>query len=161
MLQVFRGMHKIYCSNGGMSVYLVVFNLEWLLDKHKCNSECKPDCEKNQEHTLRFFKFWGNSIARFSGGAPVILIGTHKDQVVSGADLLKSNAELARTNAAIKRAQDTIGRNMRGLGVFKLNNLRLHMPPQPCSFGIVLCVLKSHINFLLILLRDITSYHIT
>ena len=143
MLQVFRGMHKIYCSAGGMSVYLVVFNLEWLLDKRICNSECKSDCEKNQEQSLRFFKFWGNSIARFSGGAPVILIGTHKDQVVSGADLLKSNAELASTNPVIKGAQDTIGRNMKGLRVYKLNKLRLHTPPQPGSFCIVL---NSHLK---------------
>ena len=148
-------MHKIYCSAGGMSIYLVVFNLEWLLDKHTCNSECKSDCEKNQERSLRFFKFWGNSIARFSGGAPVMLIATHKDLVVSGADLLKSNAELARTNAAMKGAQETMGRNIRSLPVFKLNKLRLHIPPQPGSFCIVL---YSHINFLLILLRDITSH---
>ena len=139
MLQVLNRMHKIYCSAGGMSIYPLVFNLKWLLDK--------------QEHTLRFFKFWGNSIARFSGGAPVILIGTHKDQVVSSADLLKSNAELARTNPAIKGAQDTIGHNMSGLRVYKLNKLRLHTPPQP---GLFCIVLKSHVKFLLILLRDIT-----
>ena len=143
MLQLFTGMHKIYSSAGGMSVYLVVFNLEWLLNKHECNSECKPNCEKNQKHTVRFSKFWMNSIARYSGGAPVILIGTHKDQVVVGADLKKSNAELARTNPAIKRAQETIGRHTTGLRVYKLNKLRLHMPSQPSTFCVVL---PFHVN---------------
>ena len=94
-------MHRIYSSVGGMTIYAVVFNLEWLLEKHECDSTCNSTCELNKKFTVAFVKFWLNSIARNSGGAPIVLIATHKDKVVSVSDLKLSNAELAKNNTNI------------------------------------------------------------
>ena len=105
-------------------MYFLVFNLEWLLD------------EDNSDTAVEFIEFWSESIARHSGGAPVVAIGTHKDKVVSAADLQKSNAELATSNPAMKRAHDMIRDCMTGLRVYQLNQLQLHMPTQPRSFHI-------------------------
>ena len=127
-------MHRIYSSADGMSIYPLVFNLEWLLNKHK--SESDPMC--NQENTLRFVKFWLNSIAQNSGGAPVLLIATHKDKVINNADRSKSNADLARTNDDIKRAHKIIGDCITSMRVYSHKKLRLHMPPQPGPLHTVL-----------------------
>ena len=121
MQKVFTGMHRIYSSAGGMSIYPVVFNLEWLLKWRKGGSKRKPD----------FVEFWCNSIARYSGGAPIMLIGTHKDRVVSSLDLTKSNAELAKTNPDMAWAQAFMGNLITGMHVYKSKKLNLHMPPQP------------------------------
>ena len=122
-------MHQIYSSAGDMSIYLVVFNLRSLLD----NPEGKA---------WDFFDFWSNSIARYSGGAPVILIGTHKDQVVGPADLGKSNAELVQTNKRIKCLTDRIRDRVKSLRVYKLKKLDLHFPEQPSLFYII-CAASS------------------
>ena len=122
MHKVFTGMHKVYSSEGGMAVYFLVFNIEWLLDENKCKA------------TVDFITFWANSIAKHSRGAPVVLIGTHKDKVVSAVDLLKSNAELAKSNPAIRRAHDMMRDLITDLRVYKLNQLQLRMPTQPSSF---------------------------
>ena len=140
MQKVFKGMHQIYSSAGGMSIYPVVFNMQQLLD----------ELESKGWH---FFDFWLNSIARYSGGAPVILIGTHKDQVVDPADLTKTNAVLAKTNPKIKGLHDRVRDRVKSLRVYKLKKLRLHMPPQPSLFCIVL---YSHVNLLLTMLSDLT-----
>jgi hypothetical protein len=143
MQKVFTGMHRIYSSAGGMSIYPVVFNLEWLLKLRKCGSKRKPD----------FVKFWCNSIARYSGGAPILLIGTHKDRVVSGSDLKLSNAELAKTNPDMAWAQEFMGNLITGMPVYKLKKLNLHMPPQPSLLRpVVALMLVSYVH----LLHDIT-----
>ena len=128
------GMHRIYSYAGKMSIYVVVFNLEWLLGMHKCDSRCSRDCERNPKDTIKFLNFWLNLIAR-NTGAPVLLIGTHKDKVVSGADLAKSNAHLAATNADIKRANEIVARHVRSMKVYRKKILKLHLPKQPSSFG--------------------------
>ena len=123
-------MHRIYSSASGMSIYTVVFNLEWLLDLHKCNSKCKSGCQRNKKFTVNFARFWLNSIAWNSRGAPILLIGTHKDKVVHASDLTKSNVSLAKVQN-IARAQETIGNLITSMPVYKMNKLNLHMPPQP------------------------------
>ena len=133
MQQVFMGMHRIYCSASGMTIYVLVFNLEWLLNKHKCGSKCKRNCECTREHTIRFIKFWLNSIARNSCGAPVLLIGTHKDKVISPDESQKSNADLAKSNKYIAGAHKEVGDLVTDSRMYKLNKLRLHMPTQPQS----------------------------
>ena len=115
-------MHKIYSSAGKMSIYPLVFNLQWLLDTHG---------ERNEKQTLITIDFWLNSVARFSGGAPLLLIGTHKDLVVSGADLAKSNVDLATSNDDIKRANEIIGTYIKNMRVYKSKLLNLHLPNQP------------------------------
>ena len=139
MQQVFAAMHKIYSYVGKMSVYQVVFNLEWLLDMHQCDARCKGDCERNQKDSLKFVDFWLNSIARNSGGAPVTLIATHKDIVASGADLQKSNIELAMSNEKIKLANKIIGNHIKNMPVYKTRQLNLKLPEQP-SLLHALCI---------------------
>ena len=129
-------MHRIYCSASGMTIYLLVFNLKWLLNKHKCGSKCKRDCECTREHTIRFIKFWLNSIARNSCGAPVLLIGTHKDEVISPDESLKSNADLAKTNKDIAGAHKDVGDLVTHSRMYKLNKLQLYRPLQPQSLSL-------------------------
>merc|ERR1712048_1241350 len=97
---IFNALHRIYSSAGKMSIYPLVFNLEWLLNTDECDSRH----ERNQKQTLRIIDIWLNSIGRHASGAPVLLIGTHKDKIVTGADLAKGNLELAMSNDDIKRA---------------------------------------------------------
>ena len=140
-------MHKIYSYVGQMSIYQVVFNLEWLLDMHQCDARCKGDCERNQKDSLKFVDFWLNSIARNSGGAPVTLIATHKDIVVSEADLKKTNAELAMSNERIKRANTIIGDHIKSMPVYKTRQLNLQLPKQP-SLLHVLCTVAFPVKYL-------------
>ena len=149
MNKVSNGMHRIYSSVGGMTIYAVVFNLEWLLNLHKCDSKCKSNCQFNKKFTVAFFEFWFNSIARNSGGAPVILIATHKDKVVSGSDLKLSNAELAKNNPAIAWAQEFVGSRITAMRVYQLNKLNLHMPPQPSMLRSVSSLMFVYYLYLL------------
>ena len=119
-------MHRIYSSAGKMSIYPLVFNLKWLLEL-KCDSRR----DRNQKDTLRIIDVWLNSIARYSGGAPVLLIGTHKDEVVKGADLTKSNLELAMKNKEIQLANTIIGKHIKSMNVYQRKRLNLHLPEQP------------------------------
>ena len=129
-------MHRIYSSAAKMSIYVVVFNLEWLLGMHTCGSKCDKNCEQNKEGTIMFIKFWLNSIGRNSGGAPVLLIGTHKDTVLSGCSdiLTKSNVELATSYADIKSAHEIIGDEVMKMKVYENKILNLIPPEQPSSF---------------------------
>ena len=127
MQQVFHGMHRIYSGAGGMAIYPLAFNLEWLLNADVSN----PASEHTQERTLHFVKLWLNSVAQNSGGATVVLIGTHKDHVVGADDLVKSNADLASTNDDIARAHELIGKCISEMPDYTRKKLRLHMPPKP------------------------------
>ena len=145
-------MHQIYSAASQMSTFPVVFNLEWLLEKHKCEPKCmckcvcEPkckracqcghECEHNQKHTLLFIEFWLNSIARNSAGSPVILIGTHKDKIANNkaSCLAKSNAELAKANDLISQAHQIIGNCITRMQVYKSKKLNLKVPEeQPSS----------------------------
>ena len=117
-----------------MSIYPLVFNLEWLLNTHDGDSRREP----NQKETLRIIDIWLNSIGRHSDGAPILLIGTHKDKIVTGGDLTKSNLELAMSNDDIKRANRIIGKHIKSLRVYQEKLLNLRLPEQP-SLLRVLC----------------------
>ena len=109
-----------------MSIYPLVFNLQWLLDMDE-----QADDKRGKDQTLVTIDFWLNSVARFSGGAPVLLIGTHKDLVVGPTDLKKSNVDLATSNDDIKRANEIIGNYIKKMKVYKSKLLNLHLPNQP------------------------------
>ena len=121
-------MHRIYSSAGKMSVYPLVFNLQWLL---KVDEYATDKDRRGRKRTLVTIDFWLNSIARLSNGAPVLLIGTHKDMVVSSGDLKKSNVDLAMSNDDINRANNIIGKYIKDMKVYKSNVLNLHLPDQP------------------------------
>ena len=110
-----------------MSVYPLVFNLQWLLKIDEYADKDTRGCKR----TLVTIDFWLNSIARLSNGAPVLLIGTHKDMVVGPTDLTKSNVDLATSNDDIKRANEIIGNYVKNMQVYKSKLLNLHMPDQP------------------------------
>ena len=110
-----------------MSVYPLVFNLQWLLKIDEYADKDTRGCKR----TLVTIDFWLNSIARLSSGAPVLLIGTHKDMVVSASDLTKSNVDLATSNEDIKRANTIIGNYIKSMKVYQSNALNLHLPNQP------------------------------
>ena len=123
-----------------MSIYPLVFNLQWLLDLDE-----HADDKRGKDQTLVTIDFWLNSVGRFSGGAPVLLIGTHKDLVVGPTDLAKSNVDLATSNDDIKRANEIIGNYIKSMKVYKSKVLNLHMPDQPgllhtlCLVVLVFC----------------------
>ena len=124
-------MHRVYSSAGHTTIYPIVFNLVWLLDKHE-SATGKTDDECNQVHTLHFLEIWLNSIGYNSNGAPILLIGSHKDMVISPAEYRNlSNFDIAQKNDDIKRAHQIIGDFITSLRVYKLGKLNLHMPPQP------------------------------
>ena len=110
-----------------MSIYPLAFNLQWLLEMHERADYGK----RGKDQTLATIDFWVNSVARFSNGAPVLLIGTHKDVVVGGTDLRKSNVALAKSNDDIKRANEIIGNYIKNMKVYKSKLLNLHLPDQP------------------------------
>ena len=87
----FYGLYPMYITRAG--VYMVVFNMQWLLpaidgnaQRHRCSA-----CNGNAEHHLEFLEFWLNNIALHAvdpedgidpGSLPaIVLAGTHKDQV--------------------------------------------------------------------------------
>ena len=124
-------MHRIY-SSSGIAIYPLVFNLEWLLT----DSDDDDDAERNRQGTIKFIDFWLNSIARNSKGAPVLLIGTHKDKVAGCDYLRKTNLELFTCNPDIKRAHKIIADYVKSMPVYKSKILNLHFPKQPSPLNI-------------------------
>ena len=104
-----------------MSIFIVVFDLKKL--------QGSEDEIKQAKYHLTF---WLNSIGtNASSHAPlVLLVGTHKDEVIDSCDLQKSNSELVRTNDTIRQANKMIGDIVTSLPVYKSNKLKIHMPNQ-------------------------------
>lgn len=63
---VFHNLHHLFLSR--YSVYLVVFKMTALL--------------KDAKGTVEMVRYWLNSLALHAKGAPILLVGTHKDQVI-------------------------------------------------------------------------------
>ena len=119
MIKVFHHMYKVFCAL--MSIFIVVFDLKKLQGSEE-------DIKKAKYHLT----FWLNSIgANASSHAPlVLLVGTHKDEVIGSCDLQKSNSELARTNDTIRQANEMIGDIVTSLPVYQSKRLKIHMPNQ-------------------------------
>ncbi|XP_053392115.1 uncharacterized protein LOC128554831, partial [Mercenaria mercenaria] len=75
---IFYATHTLFHSR--KALYLLVVNLSSPLDKIVIDDEFPAESgEKNMEY---FIKFWIESIHAFVGpGPPVVLVGTHKDQI--------------------------------------------------------------------------------
>ena len=131
MQQIFIGMHRVYSSAGNTTIYPIVFNLAWLLEKTGATG--KADDERDRVHTLHFLEIWLNSIGYNSNGAPILLIGSYKDKLISAEEKNMTNFDIAKANDDIKRAHQIIGDFITSLRVYKLGKLNLHMPPQPSS----------------------------
>ena len=117
MPKVFHQMNRIFLF--GMSEYIVVFDITLLLGP-----------ENDKQDTLYYVTFWLNAIGWNGSLSPVVLVGTHKDQVVGSRDANKSNLQLALTNAKIQQAHKIIGDHISSLQVYTENKLKLHMPNQ-------------------------------
>ena len=115
--KMFLQMSRVYLF--GMSEFTVVFSVKSLLGS---------DAEK--EDTLYYVTFWFNAIGWSALQSPVVLVGTHKDEVINACDAQKSNIELALTNADMQRAHKIIGDHIRSLEVYNSGNLELHTPKQ-------------------------------
>jgi len=104
----FYGLHHLYI--GRMSVYVIMFNMEWFLPGHSCDK-----CNGGSEH-LAFLAFWLDSIAAHAVDpkeepeiAPIVLVGTHKDRVSSSADHEMISKMLDKTFSG-KRAWSSVER---------------------------------------------------
>eukprot|EP00435_Cladocopium_sp_Y103_P045865 s30_g13.t1 len=62
---VFHNLHHLFLSR--YSVYLVVFKMPHML--------------KDPHRAVEMIRYWLNSLALHAKGAPILLVGTHKDQV--------------------------------------------------------------------------------
>lgn len=62
---VFHNLHHLFLSR--YSVYLVVFKM--------------PHMMKDPQRAVEMIRYWLNSLALHAKGAPILLVGTHKDQV--------------------------------------------------------------------------------
>ena len=62
---VFHNLHHLFLSR--YSVYLVVFKMPHML--------------KDPQRAAEMIRYWLNSLALHAKGAPILLVGTHKDQV--------------------------------------------------------------------------------
>ena len=61
----FHNLHHLFLSR--YSVYLVVFKM--------------PHMMKDPQRAVEMIRYWLNSLALHAKGAPILLVGTHKDQV--------------------------------------------------------------------------------
>ena len=154
-------MHQMYSAASKMSIYPLVFNIEWLLNKHKCGSKCKckcsckpkckrecacgHECEHNQKHTLGFIEFWLNSIARNADRAPVVLIGTHKDLVVSHDGYLQQTNVQLMEHADIASAHHIIGEHIQKMAVYKKHQLNL-FPKNSSSLFRMCCFMMFTVH---------------
>ena len=139
-------MHRVYSSAGDTTIYPIVFNLAWLLEKTGATGKADDECDR--VHTLHFLEIWLNSIGYNSNGAPILLIGSHKDVVMSPAEYGNlSNFDIAQKNKDIKRAHEIIGDFVTSLRVFKLGKLNLQMPPQPSALHCLCNLVHSVVLF--------------
>ena len=72
---VFHNLHHLFLSR--CSVYLVVFQMPHVLDSER-------SCE-----AIAMLRYWLNSLAMHARGAPVLLVGTHKDDVPKSSEHVK------------------------------------------------------------------------
>ena len=65
--EVFHALHHIFLTNHG--IYCVVFNM--------------AEFDRSQEATINFLSFWLHSIKLHAEKAPIVLVGTRKDEIES------------------------------------------------------------------------------
>ena len=68
--EIFHCLHPLFLGRYG--VYLIVFNMERMVGTEAQRAACLKD-----------LRFWLSSVAVHGAGAPVLLVGTHKDKVCS------------------------------------------------------------------------------
>jgi GTPase SAR1 family protein len=87
---IFNVIHPFFLTKYG--IYLIVFNMEWLIPPSTVNQDDSELFEKTKMECISFLKFWINSIILHTYDpetrevASVIFIGTRKDKVASPND---------------------------------------------------------------------------
>ena len=119
-------MRRVYLF--GMSEFIVTIDMKQLLDEEKAGTLFDDSGE--EKGTLYYVTFWFNSIGWNAPGSPLVLVGTHKDQL---------------TQLDIQRVNAIIGRHIESLEVYQSlekgrKRLNLHTPKQ-CELGHVVCFL--------------------
>ena len=82
---IFHCLHPLFLSRFG--VYFVVFNLADMVGGSRSSSSCEVRRQPQQrvgmgkEECLEVLRFWLSTVAVHGQGAPLMLVGTHKDQV--------------------------------------------------------------------------------
>ena len=109
--EVFYTLHNLFLNREG--VYLVVFNLEHLTTKANdfitANSNNNDIAETFASRALRFINFWLASIAIHAGtdkGAPVFLVGTHKDCLSASSAVVDMDELLRGASKQIEKECD-------------------------------------------------------
>ncbi|GBG34420.1 Rab family GTPase [Hondaea fermentalgiana] len=97
--EVFYAMHHIFLTREG-GIFMLVFDMQELLTK--------------QEQALKYLSFWLNSVKLHAPKAPILLVGTHYDQVSNQGNLqavettLRNDLKALRGVKLIKNQEQTL-----------------------------------------------------
>eukprot|EP00931_Biecheleriopsis_adriatica_P061133 TRINITY_DN3674_c0_g1_i2.p1 TRINITY_DN3674_c0_g1~~TRINITY_DN3674_c0_g1_i2.p1 ORF type:complete len:1121 (+),score=202.71 TRINITY_DN3674_c0_g1_i2:124-3486(+) len=120
--EVFHSLHHLFLSR--YSVYLVVFNMADLLCS--TSEEAGAGACQRRSAAMDNLRYWLNSIALHANGAPVILVGTRKDEIKNAAahrkisDLLWEKFQLRLSEQVYPNTQ--IQPDGEGLWFFPIDN---------------------------------------
>ncbi|CAJ1409359.1 unnamed protein product [Effrenium voratum] len=114
---VFHTLHHLFLTR--CSVYLVVFPMTQLGEG--------PEGPEGPEGAMGMIRYWLNSLALHAKGAPVLLVGTHKDRVGTEAEHRAISARLAQLTGVLDQVQPytmdgSDGSNAEGLWFFPIDN---------------------------------------
>ncbi|CAE7780128.1 uba3 [Symbiodinium necroappetens] len=110
---VFHNLHHLFLSR--CSVYLVVFKMPHML---RSDESC--------ERAIAMLRYWLNSLAMHARGAPVLLVGTHKDDVPQSSDHRKISKILWEKleNRLVEQVHPFTREEDEGLWYFPIDNTR-------------------------------------
>ena len=110
---VFHNLHHLFLSR--CSVYLVVFKMPHLL---RSDESC--------DRAIAMLRYWLNSLAMHARGAPVLLVGTHKDDVPQSSDHRKISKILwdKLENRLVEQVHPFTREEDEGLWYFPIDNTR-------------------------------------
>ncbi|CAE7272488.1 roco5 [Symbiodinium sp. CCMP2592] len=110
---VFHNLHHLFLSR--CSVYLVVFKMPHLL---RSDESC--------DRAIAMLRYWLNSLAMHARGAPVLLVGTHKDDVPQSGDHRKISKILwdKLENRLVEQVHPFTQEEDEGLWYFPIDNTR-------------------------------------
>ena len=106
--KVFYTLHHIFLTRCG--VYLCVFDMQ------------EFQVEGAKALRLKYLEFWLSSIRIHANGAPVLLVGTHKDIVSDAREIMAIDNEVRRTFIDKGLLTNVVRNKTQGLWFFPINN---------------------------------------